>query len=63
MGKFYVKIVALRLEFLGNFLGKLKVRMKCGREVEKGLMMFLTKLKNKETNKRLASLWPNMNIR
>jgi len=37
--------------------------MKCGREVEKGLMMFLNKLKNKETNKRLTTLWPNMNTR
>jgi hypothetical protein len=60
-GKFYAKIVALILEFLSNFLGKLKVRMEYGREVKKGLIMFLTKLKDKETKKRVTSLQSNMN--
>jgi hypothetical protein len=60
-GKFYAKIVALILEFLSNFQGKLKVRMEYGREVKKGLIMFLTKLKDKETKKRVTSLQSNMN--
>jgi hypothetical protein len=60
-GKFYAKIVALILEFLSNFLGKLKVRMEYGREVKKGLIMFLTKLKDKEIKKRVTSLQSNMN--
>jgi hypothetical protein len=38
-----------------------KVGMESGREMEKSLMMSLTKLKNKETTKRLTSLRPNMN--
>ena len=38
-----------------------KVGMKSGREMEKSLMISLTKLKNKETKKRLTSLQPNMN--
>jgi len=60
-GKFYAKIVALILEFLSNFLDKLKVRMEYGREVKKGLIMFLTKLKDKEIKKRVTSLQSNMN--
>jgi hypothetical protein len=36
--------------------------MDCGREVEKGsIILFLTKLKDKETKGRPANSWPNMN--
>jgi len=35
--------------------------MDCGREVEKGSIIFLTKLKDKETKGRPANPWPNMN--
>jgi hypothetical protein len=37
------------------------VRRDCGKEVEKGSIIFLTKLKDKETKGRLANPWPNMN--
>jgi hypothetical protein len=35
--------------------------MECGREVEKGSIIFLTKLKVKETKGRPVNSWPNMN--
>ena len=37
------------------------MRMDCGKEVEKGSIIFLTKLKDKETKGRPANPWPNMN--